>query len=210
MIISFISQKGGVGKSALARLVAVEFARQGWSVKVADLDTGQGSTANWKARRDMNGIEPEIPAEKYATVARAIKDAETVDLMILDGPAFAERGGLTMAQASDLVILPTGYSLDDMPPQVETAQDLETGGVDLDKVVFVFCRPDASASEDKAARQYLKRAGMQVLENTLPERPIIRQAHNNGKAASEVSAKSVRDKVLLLGQEIANKLTVKG
>lgn len=210
MIISFISQKGGVGKSALSRLIAVEFARQGWSVKVADLDTGQGSTANWKSRRDRNNIEPEIPAEKYATVERAIRDAKNFDLMVLDGPAFAERGGLVMAQASDLVILPTGYGLDDMQPQVETAQDLEQKGVDLEKVTFIFCRADGSVSEDNAARSYLKRAGMSVLTNVLPERSSIRQAHNNGKAASEVSSKSVRDKVLLLAQEIANKLTKKG
>ena len=69
MIISLISQKGGVGKSALSRLIAVEYAKAGWSVKIGDLDTGQGSTANWKARRDQNGIDPEIPVEKYATVA---------------------------------------------------------------------------------------------------------------------------------------------
>ena len=107
------------------------------------------------------------------------------------------------------MILPTGYGLDDMQPQVETAQDLETKGVNLDKVVFVFCRADGSASEDTAARNYLKRAGMSVLASVLPERPSIRQAHNNGKAASEVSAKSVRDAVLTLAQEIANKLTKK-
>lgn len=210
MIISFISQKGGVGKSALSRLISVEFARQGWTVKVADLDTGQGSTANWKGRRDMNGITPEIPVEKYATVDRAIRDAENFDLMVLDGPAFAERGGLTMAKKSDLVILPTGYGLDDMQPQVETAQDLEVKGINLEKVVFIFCRANGSPSEDEAARGYLKRAGMPVLENVMPERASIRQAHNNGKAASEVSAKTVRDSILLLAQEIANKLTEKG
>ena len=36
MIISLISQKGGVGKSALARLLAVEVTRVGWTVKIAD------------------------------------------------------------------------------------------------------------------------------------------------------------------------------
>ena len=61
MIISLISQKGGVGKSALSRLIAVEYAKAGWAVKIGDLDTGQGSTAKWKARRDQNGIAPEIP-----------------------------------------------------------------------------------------------------------------------------------------------------
>ena len=157
MIISLISQKGGVGKSALSRLIAVEYAKAGWAVKIGDLDTGQGSTAKWKARRDQNGIAPEIPVEKYATVDRAINDAENYDLMVLDGPAFAERRGLSMAQASDLIIMPTGYSLDDMDPQIETAYELEEQGINSEQMVFIFCRADGSASEEAAARRYIKK-----------------------------------------------------
>lgn len=41
MIISLINQKGGVGKSALARALSVEFARNGWRVHAADLDRAQ-------------------------------------------------------------------------------------------------------------------------------------------------------------------------
>ena len=206
MIISLISQKGGVGKSALARLIAVEYAKAGWAVKIGDLDTGQGSTAKWKARRDQNGIAPEIPVEKYATVDRAINDAENYDLMVLDGPAFAERRGMSMAQASDLIIIPAGYSLDDMDPQIETAYELEEKGIDSDQIVFIFCRAEGSASEDAAARLYMKKARVNVLGPVFPERPSIRQAHNTGRAASEVSYLSIKSKVLLLAQAIADKL----
>jgi len=209
MLVSLVSQKGGVGKSAIARLLAVEYVRAGWSVKIADLDTMQGSTTKWKSRRDKNDIKPEIPVEKYATVERAINDSDNFDLMILDGPAFAEKGGLTMAQASDLVLMPTGYSLDDMEPQVETAYDLQTSGVDLEKVLFVFSLIDGSASEDSAARRYLKKAGVNVLGHVLPQYPAIRQAMNTGRAASEVSHPNVRKRVLPLAQEIANKLKQK-
>jgi cellulose biosynthesis protein BcsQ len=48
-IIALISQKGGVGKSALARLLAVEFLRAGWAVKIADLDTMQGTSTKWES-----------------------------------------------------------------------------------------------------------------------------------------------------------------
>lgn len=41
--ISFISQKGGVGKSTLARALAREANEQKLTVKVADLDTQQGT-----------------------------------------------------------------------------------------------------------------------------------------------------------------------
>ncbi len=206
MIISLISQKGGVGKSALARLIAVEYVKAGWSVKIGDLDTGQGSTAKWKARRDQHGIEPEIPVEKYATVERAIRDAEHYDLMLLDGPAFAERRGLSMARASELIIMPTSYSLDDMEPQIETVYELEDNGINSDRIVFVFCRTEGSASEDAAARAYLRKARVNVLEPVFPERPSIRQAHNMGRAASEVPYPSIKSKTLPLAQAVADKL----
>jgi len=206
MLVSLISQKGGVCKSGLARLIAVEYVRAGWSVKIADLDIMQASTTKWKSRRDRNGITPEVNVEKYATVERAISDAQHYDLMVLDGPAFAEKGGLTMAQASDLVLMPTGYSLDDMEPQVETAYDLHSAGVDPEKIAFVFTLVDGSLSEDAAARRYLGKAGMNVMENVMPQYPAIRQAMNSGRAASEVSHPDVKRRVLPLAQEIANTL----
>lgn len=207
MIISLISQKGGVGKSALARLLAVEVAKAGWTVKIADLDPAQGTSTKWKGRRDMAGIVPEIAVEKYRTVDRAIRDAKHVDLTILDGPAHAEQGGRTMAGASDLVLLPTGYSLDDMEPQVEVAIELEEAKVDPNRIVFVFCRAKGSESEDRAARAYLTKARMQVLTPIFPELASIRQGHAEGRAASEVPFPKVQDRVVELAQEIMDRMT---
>jgi Flp pilus assembly CpaE family ATPase len=48
LIVGIVSQKGGVGKSTLARLVAREYALAGWSVKIADLDVSQGTSFNWQ------------------------------------------------------------------------------------------------------------------------------------------------------------------
>src|ERR1700722_13746166 len=157
-IISLVSQKGGVGKSGIARLLAVEFIRAGWSVKIADLDTMQGTVTKWKARRDRAGLQPEIPVEKFATVERALREAERFDLLLLDGPAHAEHGGRHMAKASDLVLMPTCYGLDDLEAQVEAAYELEEHGIDRNRIWFLFSRTSGSAAEDQAARDYLARA----------------------------------------------------
>lgn len=207
MIISLISQKGGVGKSALARLLAVEIAKAGWSVKIADLDPAQGTSTKWKARRDVAGFQPDVAVEKFRTVDRALKEAERYDLMILDGPAHAEKGGRTMAQASDLVILPTGYSLDDMEPQIEAAYELEESGVEPSRIILVFCRAKGSDAEDKAARGYIKKARLTVLGPIFPELACIRQGHAEGKAASEVRFPKVQEKVIEVAQAIVNRLT---
>lgn len=209
MIISLISQKGGVGKSTLARLLAVEIAKAGWRVKIADLDPAQGTATKWKARRDVAGLQPDVAVEKFRTVERAIKEADHFDLMILDGPAHAEKGGKVMAQASDLIIIPTGYSLDDMEPQIETAYELEDSGIPSEKILFVFCRAKGSDSEDVAARSYLRKARLTVLDPVLPELASIRQGHAEGRAASEVPFPKVQEKAIDVAQQIVDRLMSK-
>ena len=74
-IIGVVSQKGGVGKSTLSRLVAREYAAARWSVKIADLDISQGTSFNWQSRRLARGILPEIAVERFGTVEQALKVA---------------------------------------------------------------------------------------------------------------------------------------
>jgi len=207
MIISLISQKGGVGKSTLARLLAVEIAKAGWRVKIADLDPAQGTATKWKSRRDVSGIQPDVAVEKFRTVERAIKEAEHFDLMILDGPAHAEKGGRVMAQASDLILIPTGYSLDDMEPQIEAAYELESAGIPPERIYFVFCRAKGSESEDLAARNYLRKARLTAFGSVLPELASIRQGHAEGRAASEVPFPKVQERAVEVAQQIVNCLT---
>lgn len=182
-IISLISQKGGVGKSAIARLLAVEFVRAGWSVKIADLDTMQGTVTKWKLRRDAAKLQPEIPVEKFATVARALREAEKYDLVLLDGPAHAEKGGLSMAKKSKLILMPTCYGLDDLEAQIEAAYELEENGIERNRIWFIFSRTTGSTNEEQTAREYLQRADINVLEPVLPELPSIRQSLQRRKGS---------------------------
>jgi chromosome partitioning protein len=59
-IASFVGQKGGVGKSTLARVLAVAAARAQHKVLIGDFDLEQLTCVEWGALRMRNGIEPEI------------------------------------------------------------------------------------------------------------------------------------------------------
>ena len=190
----------------MARLLAVEIAKAGWSTKIADLDPAQGTSTKWKARRDLAGHQPDVAVEKFRTVERAIREAGRYDLMILDGPAHAEQGGRVMAKASDLILMPTGYSLDDMEPQVEAAYELESAGIDPERILFVFCRAKGSESEDSEARSYLRKARVTVLGPVFPELASIRQGHAEGRAASEVPFPKVQEKAIEVAQSIVNEI----
>ena len=111
-----------------------------------------------------------------------------------------------MAKASDLVVLPTGYGLDDMEPQVEAAIELEEAGIDPARLVFAFCRAKGSEAEDRAARAYLSKARMQVLSPIFPELASIRQGHAEGRAGSEVPFPRVQERCTLLAQAVMDRV----
>jgi cellulose biosynthesis protein BcsQ len=107
-IIAFVSQKGGVGKSTLARALGREAAKSGLSIKIADLDPGQGTTTEWMRIRTAAGIEPMVPVQLYRAAAEALGEAERHDLLIIDGPAKTSAATLDIAKVADLVVQPTG------------------------------------------------------------------------------------------------------
>lgn len=206
-IIGFVSQKGGVGKSTLARLVAREYAVNGWNVKIADLDPGQGTSFKWHNRRLQSKIEPDIAVERFRTVEKALPFVDHYDLFIFDGPAHSNAGTLAIAQASNLVVLPTGLSVDDMEPAVLLAHELIGQGVSKNKIVFAFCRVGESAAELTESQSYVAQAGYDALDAPLPERTAYRRATDEGKALSECPFPTLKKKADDVAQAIIDRLS---
>jgi chromosome partitioning protein len=183
-IIGFVSQKGGVGKSTLARGIGREAAAGGLSVKIADLDVQQGTSVNWYRRRLEAGIEPIFSVESFKTAAQALKLASQFDYLIIDGPARASVATLEIARAASLIVQPTGSSVDDLEPAVLTFHELVRDGISRDILVFALSRVGTDAEEIEA-RAYIKQAGYTVLNGSIQERPAYRQASNVGLSITE-------------------------
>ena len=75
-----------------------------------------------------------------------------------------------------------------------------------DRIWFVFARTTGSQNEEQTAREYLQRADINALEPLFSEQPCVRQAHNAGKAASEVSFPIVRERAVALALAVATKV----
>ena len=73
-IVGMVSQKGGVGKSTLARLFARELAQDGFTVKIADLDMQQITCTEWASDRAESGIEPEIQVQPFGNLKTALAE----------------------------------------------------------------------------------------------------------------------------------------
>ena len=201
-LIGLVSQKGGVGKSTLARLFAREYAAAGWQVKIADLDISQGTSTDWKQRRERAGIKPDIAVEPFGTVAQALKVAQLYDLVVFDGPPHSMAGTLEIATVSQAVILPTGLSLDDLKPSVLLAHELIKNHVPAERLIFALCRVGDRENEIAEARAYIARAGYRVLEGDMPERTGYRRASDQGRAATETTHPSLRVRAERLAQSV--------
>src|SRR4051812_12248040 len=120
VVIACAGQKGGTGKSAVARTIAAERAGEGDSVVLVDLDTGQHTSADWVAARESNGFMPGIQAfvvdPDEEPDFRLQELAADFKLVLLDAPGWSDERTLALALAADLVVVPTGPGPDDLRP----------------------------------------------------------------------------------------------
>jgi chromosome partitioning protein len=207
LILSVVSQKGGVGKSTICRAVAREFANIGWAVKIADLDISQGTSFQWRSRRLENNIQPDVPVEQFRDIAKAIKAAEQCDLLIFDGKPHSTKETADIARPADLIIIPTGLSLDDLRPSVVLAHDLVKAGIAQEKIVFALCRVGESEAEIADATGYLKETPYAILPGSLPEKTAYRRASDEGKALTETRYPSLNARAEELAQGIVDMIS---
>lgn len=205
-IIGMVSQKGGAGKSTLARLFARELANDGFAVKIADLDTQQTTCTEWAADRAEAGLEPEIQVQAYAKIATALQEAPRFDAFILDGRPHSSDQTLQIAKAANLVVIPTGQTKDDLRPAVKLAHSLANAGTPEAKIVFALVKTTNSDAEVSAAKEYLQQTEYRVLDGYLPVSTAYGTAHDAGRAVTETTHKSLNVKAEALAQAIIDRL----
>lgn len=202
VIIGFVSQKGGVGKSTLARLIGREAAAGGLSVKIGDLDTQQTTATLWAARRSENRIEPEVRVEAYSSLRTALEDASGFDVFLIDGAPHASKETLEIAQAANFIVIPTSQSLDDLYPSVLLAHELVKKAVPRDRIAFALCKTTDSVAEIRDARGYLQQSGYAVLAGEVPYRTGFSKALDQGKSITETPFRTLTERAENLAQSI--------
>jgi chromosome partitioning protein len=84
LVVAFVSQKGGVGKSTLARGLGTFAVNKGLKTTIADLDKQQQTTIVWETTRARHDLKPLMDVRSFRSVADAVSSAKTSDLLILD------------------------------------------------------------------------------------------------------------------------------
>jgi chromosome partitioning protein len=199
-ILSIINEKGGSGKSTLARLLATEFTREGWDVKIADLDP-QGTCVSWALYRSRSKIDPPIAVEPFRTISDALKHASAHNMMIIDSHGRADRDTLGIAKVSDLVLIPTKPTQDDLAPSITLAHELKENGINQNIILFVL-NQTYGQNPVLRARNAIRKAGYRYVKEFLPAKDSYSIAMQDGKSPSETPHPSTKTKAIELYEGI--------
>lgn len=190
MIISFISQKGGVGRSTLARATAVECILSGKSTHLGDLDCYQQTSAKWAERRDTSVILPAVEAGVYRRHDVALKAAGGYECLIVDTRPFVDSSSLDIARQSNLVVIATGTSLDDLEPSLLLGHELLHKGIPHNRLFYVVGKAP-SLAEGRSAVETITAWQFACCSHFLVFKPGYSLALDTGYSITETRWKTL-------------------
>jgi chromosome partitioning protein len=192
-VISFVTQKGGSGKTTLAFCCAVAAQEHRAKVLILDMDS-QGTAEAWYQDRETE--TPQLARVDAVDLTQALDTAKRqgFDFVLLDTPGRDEPATAAAIRASDFCIIPCRPTPGDMkatPPTMATIKRLGKKGA------FVLTQTPVRGSRLDEAE-----AGLTALGMVSPVRIALRHAYQDaqgrglgvtefeprGKAAEEVRA----------------------
>jgi chromosome partitioning protein len=113
LVISVLAQKGGVGKSMIARSLAVQGLLAGRRTAVIDTDP-QGTVTAWGKRRPLDA--PTIVTLGVNTISNLLTElrGKGAGLVLIDSPPHAQPIINLVASASELALIVTGPYPEDL------------------------------------------------------------------------------------------------
>jgi chromosome partitioning protein len=200
--ILFTSQKGGVGKSTLARSTAVALACAGRKVLLADFDVEQRTCMRWQAQRQARRLEPSIDVAKFSKQSKLGRIADKYDDVVIDTRGRHDDLALELAKSSDVIFLPSSFSLDDISPTLTVVASLRKAGIPSSRVAVVFCRTGASARQAQHARSILAMNDIKAIEAVLPQRDGFVSLSATGRTGREAPSASLKAIALAVDQAL--------
>jgi chromosome partitioning protein len=206
-VISFVTQKGGSGKSTVAASVAVAALQQNRRVFLLELDR-QGTLSDWtESRQSEAGPDFErIEAAALDKALSALKEAN-YDLVVIDTPGIDSPATNATMRASDLCLIPCRPTATDLKGCLPTVQSLIRLGKPF-AFVLTQCPPRSPRVDET-------RAGLGAL-GLIADPPIVSRADHQDAMAAGLgvtefnSSGAAATEIRQLWNWIENKLEPKG
>jgi chromosome partitioning protein len=205
IVISFIGQKGGVGKSTLARAVAVVAAQGELRVTLVDLDFRQQTSARWAETRRARARLQTIKAEPHRSFDEAFNANKEQDVIVIDTPGFITTQTIDIARGSHVVIVPTSSNEDDLYPTIMILNELSALGMPRSRLSAALCRVH-NPHQEAIARKRIAESGYDALDGYVPERPEYSEAQNDGRSLTETGQQNLNEHAFRLIAGILRKI----
>lgn len=193
MIIAFVNQKGGTGKTTLSVNVAAALAKIGSKVLLIDADK-QGSASTWASLRHDTPFQ--VVSMARENMARdAMKLAADYDHTIVDGPPHAQEVARSCIIAADFVALPiepsglSTWASDLTVKQVREAQEYKPSL----KCGFVVSRRIGKTVIGRDIRTMASAAGIPILDADIEQRVAFAESMTMGQTIFEWAPGSPAD-----------------
>jgi len=205
-VISFVTQKGGSGKSTTAASIAVAALEDGRRVFLLELDR-QGTLTDWSESRQSEA-GPEFEQIDAAALDKAITTLREAgyELVVIDTPGVDSPAANAAMRVSDLCLIPCRPTATDLRGCLPTVQTLMRLGKPF-AFVLTQCPPRSPRVDET-------RAGLAAL-GLIAEPPLVSRAdHQDAMAAGQGVTEFASDgtaarEVRQLWQWIENKLEPK-
>jgi len=209
MIISFVNQKGGVGKSTSAINLAASLKRKNYSLVLIDADP-QGSIVQWHAVENNNAFEILHHPEPLDQID--IKElAADYDYVVIDAPPAIGDIARSILEVSDLTIVPLSPSSLDIWSgwgTLEMIEEAKQTNPDM-TVKLLINRKIPGTRVGRDAREAIEVFDTDILQTEMCQRVAFIDAMTSGvsvmqysptsKAAKEIE--SLTEEVILLTQK---------
>jgi chromosome partitioning protein len=193
--------KGGTGKTTIAKNIATAAAAAGFNVLVLDMDT-QENSCKWSGRRKVQHPDKLLPLVKFTTetsLADKLKQAKRAgcDLVIIDTPPGRSSESVAAVEAADLVLIPfEAEDIDAYDGVPKTARLARSSGKPATGILNK-ATPN-SRSQAETARYILNEIKLPMVPVVLhryrqhrdanPKGLTAQELEPNSRAAAEVSA----------------------
>jgi chromosome partitioning protein len=200
MIIAFLNQKGGVGKTTLAIHFAAALSRMGNKVLLVDADP-QGSSLDWSASRSDDDPTISVIGLPKPTLHKELPSiGANYDYVVIDGPPRVNELARSAIMASDIVIIPVQPSPYDVWAAKEIVDLLSEASTFKENIksVFVINRKISNTAIGRDVGDALAGYPLPVLKSSICQRVAFAESaacgltvldtEPNGVASQEINA----------------------
>ena len=203
MIISFVNQKGGVGKTTSAINIAASLKRRNYKIGFVDADP-QGSATHWHSVEDNNAFEVLHHPEPISK-SEIDELSQNYDYLVIDAPpafGYITKSILAVTDLSIIPLSPSSLDIWSCKGTLEMVDEAREENPDLD-VKLLINRKIPGTRVGREARDSLAVFDMDILDSELCQRVAYIDAMTSGVSVMQYAPSSkAADEVESLCDEI--------